>query len=72
VIPHLPIALDGGISSFRQQGALVMEKMQYGRLSEESVEQERRSFLRSLNKSMRRANCGGMSSLVLRECHSHK
>jgi hypothetical protein len=28
--PHLPIALDAGISSFRQRGAFVNEKVQDG------------------------------------------
>jgi len=32
LIPHLPIALDAGISSFRQQGAFVEEKAQDGRV----------------------------------------
>jgi len=32
VIPHLPIALDAGISSFRQLGAFVKEKVQEGRM----------------------------------------
>jgi hypothetical protein len=31
-IPHLPIALDAGIGSFRQQGAFVKEKVQDGRM----------------------------------------
>jgi hypothetical protein len=31
VSPHLPVALDAGISSFRQQGAFVKEKGQDGR-----------------------------------------
>jgi len=30
VIPPLPIALEAGISSFRQQGAFVKEKVQDG------------------------------------------
>jgi len=32
VIPHLPVALDAGISSFRQRGAFVKEKVQDGRV----------------------------------------
>jgi hypothetical protein len=32
VIPHLPIALDAGISSFRQRGAFVKKKVQGGRV----------------------------------------
>ena len=42
----LPIALDDGISSFRQRGAFVKEKVQDDRVSEESVERVRLSFLR--------------------------
>ena len=40
MIPHLPIALDAGFSSFRQRGAFVKEKSAgRPRVSEESVEQ---------------------------------
>jgi len=56
VIPHLPIALHAGNSSFRQLGAFVKEKVQDGRVSEESVERVRQSFLRNPNKSVRRAS----------------
>jgi hypothetical protein len=31
-IPHLPTALDAGISSFRKRGAFVKEKVQDGRV----------------------------------------
>jgi hypothetical protein len=34
VISHLPVALDAGISSFRQRGAFVKKKVQDGRVSE--------------------------------------
>ena len=37
VIPHLPIALDAGISSFRQLGAFVKEKVQDGRVCQKKA-----------------------------------
>ena len=37
VILHLPIALDAGISSFRQRGAFVKEKVQDGRVCQKKV-----------------------------------
>jgi hypothetical protein len=37
VIPLLPIALDAGISSFRQRGAFVKEKVQDGRVCQKKA-----------------------------------
>jgi hypothetical protein len=37
VIPPLPIALDAGISSFRQRDAFVKEKVQDGRLCQKKA-----------------------------------
>jgi len=37
VIPHLPLALDVGISSFRQLGAFVKEKVQDGRVCQKKA-----------------------------------
>ena len=36
-IPHLPIALDAAISSFRQLGAFVKEKVQVGRVCQKKA-----------------------------------
>jgi hypothetical protein len=36
-IPHLPVGLDAGISSFRQRGAFVKEKVQYGRVCQKKA-----------------------------------
>jgi hypothetical protein len=44
VIPHLPIALDAGISSFRQRGAFVKEKVQGGRVCQKKAWNERDSL----------------------------
>ena len=38
--PHLPIALDAGISSFRQRGAFVKEKVQDGRVCQKKCSNE--------------------------------
>jgi len=37
VIPHLPIALDAGISSSRQLGAFVKEEVQDGRVCQKKA-----------------------------------
>jgi len=37
VIPHLPITLDAGISSFRQEGAFVKEKVQDSRVCQKKA-----------------------------------
>jgi hypothetical protein len=37
VISHLPIALDAGISSFRQRDAFVREKVQDGRVCQKKA-----------------------------------
>jgi hypothetical protein len=39
-IPHLPLALDAGISSFGQQGAFVKEKVQDGRVCQKKAWKE--------------------------------
>jgi len=56
VILQLPIALDAGISSFGQWGAFVKGKVQESRMSDESVERVRQSFLHSPKKTVRRGS----------------
>ena len=56
VIPHLPIALDAGISSFRQRAAFVKAKVQNGRVCQKKAWNEWDSLLRSPKKSVRRAS----------------
>jgi hypothetical protein len=56
VIPHLLTALGVGISSFEQWDAFVKGRGGRPRVSEESVERARQSFLRSSKKSVRHAS----------------
>jgi hypothetical protein len=56
VIPYLPIALDTGISSFRQWGAFVKEKCRTAASVRESVKRVGQFFLRSPKKSVRHAS----------------
>jgi len=44
VIPPLPIALDAGISSFRQRGTFVKEKVQDGRVCQKKAWNKRNSL----------------------------
>ena len=54
VIPQLPIASDASISSFGQWGAFRKGKVQESRVSDESVERVRQTFLRSPKKTVHR------------------
>jgi hypothetical protein len=56
VIPHLPTALHAGISSFRQRGAFVKEKVQDGSVCEKKAWNDS-FFLHNPKKCVRCASC---------------
>ena len=52
VTPHLPIALDAGISSFKQRGAFVKENVQDGRVCEKKAWNEWDSLFFAVRRSL--------------------